>query len=406
MNHALPDTAPGFDQPIAVLKHCHDRIRKQLDTLMRLPAHLAAHGADEQARQAAQAIMKYFDKAAHLHHADEEENLLPVLRTVATGEDAATLDALAPGILLDHDAMNAMWQQLHEQLAAIAAGSASSLDADAAARFEQRYREHMQTEETHIAPMAKRLFSAAQMQALGDAMQARRGLGPAALASTAATAATAASTGDAVAALRKDYGQATLDAADVAADPITQFNTWFEQALAAQVNEPNAMSVATVDADNKPSSRIVLIKQYDARGFTWYTNYDSQKGRQLAANPHAALLFFWPELERQVRIEGTVERTSALESDTYFHSRPVKSRLSAIASNQSAPVATRADMEQHYAEVEQRYGEAPPRPDNWGGFRLIPARIEFWQGRRSRFHDRIVYTRQADGSWKTERLQP
>ncbi|MFL6707916.1 MAG: pyridoxamine 5'-phosphate oxidase [Massilia sp.] len=401
MNHALPETAPGFDQPLAVLKHCHDRIRKQLDTLLRLPAHLTAHGADEQAGQAAQAIMKYFDKAAHLHHADEEENLLPVLRLVASGEDAATLDALAPGILRDHDAMNAMWQDLHEQLAPIAAGSAATLDTELAERFAQRYRDHMQTEETHIATMARRLFSAAQMQALGEAMQARRGLGPAVGAAAAAPA-----TGDAVAALRKDYGQATLDAADVAHDPFVQFNTWFEQALAAQVNEPNAMSVATVDGDGKPSSRIVLIKQYDARGFTWYTNYDSQKGRQLAANPHAALLFFWPELERQVRIEGRVERTSALESDTYFNSRPIKSRLAAIASAQSAPIASRMEMEQHYAEAEARYDDTPPRPDNWGGFRLIPARIEFWQGRRSRFHDRIVYTRQADGSWNTERLQP
>lgn len=398
MPHDLPAAAPGFDQPIAVLKHCHDRIRKQLDTLQRLPAHLAAHGADDQARQAAQAIIKYFEKAAHLHHADEEENLLPVLRLVATGEDAATLDALGPGILADHEAMHAMWQHLHEQLTGVAAGSADALDGAAAGRFAQRYRDHMATEEAHIAPMAKRLFNEAQMQQLGEAMQARRGLGPVSPPSPA--------TGDAVAALRKDYGQATLDAADVAADPFIQFNAWFEQALAAQVNEPNAMSVATVDSEGKPTSRIVLIKQYDGRGFTWYTNYDSQKGRQLAANPHAALLFFWPELERQIRIEGTVERTSAQESDTYFHSRPVKSRLAAIASAQSAPIASRAQLEQHFAQAEAQYGDAPPRPEYWGGFRLVPARIEFWQGRRSRFHDRIVYTRQADGSWVTERIQP
>jgi pyridoxamine 5'-phosphate oxidase len=395
MNHALPDTAPGFDQPIAVLKHCHDRIRKQLDTLSRLPAHLAAHGADQPARQAAQAVVKYFDQAAPLHHADEEDNLVPMLHTVATGDDAATLAALVPGILQDHDAMDAMWQSLHEQLAAIAAGNAATLDADLAATFAARYSEHMVLEETHIAPMAKRLFSPAQMAQLGAAMQQRRGIvadGPA--------------TGDAVAALRKDYGRATLDAADVAADPFVQFNTWFEQALAAKVNEPNAMSVATVDAGGKPSSRIVLIKQYDQRGFTWYTNHDSQKGRQLAANPHAALLFFWPELERQVRIEGAVEPTSAQESDTYFNSRPLKSRLAAIASIQSAPIASRAALEQNFAAAEAQYGEAPPRPDHWGGFRLVPERIEFWQGRRSRFHDRIVYTRQPDGSWTTQRLQP
>lgn len=392
MTHALPDTAPGFDQPIAVLKHCHDRIRKQLDTLLRLPAHLAAHGADQQASQAAQAVIKYFDKAAPLHHADEEENLVPMLTAVATGEDAATLQALVPGILQDHDAMDAMWQTLHEQLRAIAAGDAAILDAALVSAFAERYHAHMATEESHIAPMAKRLFSATEMAALGSAMQQRRGLAP--------------STGDAVAALRKDYGHATLDAADVADDPFAQFNTWFEQALAAQVNEPNAMSVASVDADGRPTSRIVLIKQYDQRGFTWYSNFDSQKGRQLAANPHAALLFFWPELERQVRIEGSVEYTSAEESDRYFHSRPLKSRLAAIASQQSAPIASRAALEQNFAAAEAQYGETPPRPQHWGGFRLVPHRIEFWQGRRSRFHDRIVYVRASDGSWSTQRLQP
>ncbi len=396
MTNALPDTAPGFDQPIAVLKHCHDRIRKQLDTLQRLPAHLAAHGADEQARQAAQAILKYFDRAASVHHADEEENLVPMLNAVAAGEDAATLAALIPGIMRDHEEMNALWLLLRPQLSEIAAGTASGLDTDSSARFEQQYREHMATEEAHIAPMAKRLFSAEQMAQLGAAMQERRGLTP-----TAAPA-----TGDAVSALRKDYGQATLDAADVAADPFTQFNTWFEQALAAQVNEPNAMSVATVDAGGRPTSRIVLIKQYDQRGFTWYTNYDSQKGQQLAANPHAALLFFWPELERQVRIEGSVQRTSEEESETYFNSRPLKSRLAAIASVQSQTIESRAALEQNYASAEAQYGEAPPRPQHWGGFRLVPERIEFWQGRRSRFHDRIVYVRQLDGSWRTERLQP
>jgi pyridoxamine 5'-phosphate oxidase len=394
MTNALPDTAPGFDQPIAVLKHCHDRIRKQLATMQKMPEHLARHGADEQARQAAQAVLKYFDKAAHLHHADEEENLVPMLQSVARGEDAATLAELVPGILQDHDDMDAMWQGLHEQLVAIADGSAATLAASDVARFSERYTNHMEREETRIAPMAKRLFSAAQMAQLGEAMQVRRGILPAPTA------------GDSVAALRKDYGQDTLNETDVAADPFDQFNTWFEQALAAEVNEPNAMNVATVDADGKPTSRIVLIKQFDRRGFTWYTNYDSQKGRQLAGNPHAALLFFWSELERQIRIEGVVERTSAEESDKYFHSRPLKSRLAAIASAQSAPIANRAALEQHYDAVAMQYGEAPPRPDNWGGFRLVPQRIEFWQGRRSRFHDRIVYTLQQDGSWTRQRLQP
>ena len=395
MTTALPDTAPGFDQPIAVLKHCHDRIRKQLATMEKLPEHLARHGADEQARQAAQAVIKYFDKAAHLHHADEEENLVPMLQVVAQGEDAATLAELVPGILQDHNEMDAMWQSLHEDLSAIADGSAASLAASNVRRFSERYTDHMEREETRIAPMAKRLFSPAQMAQLGEAMQVRRGILPA-----------PAATGDTVAALRKDYGQHSLNESDVADDPFDQFNTWFEQALAAEVNEPNAMNLATVDADGKPTSRIVLIKQFDRRGFTWYSNYDSQKGRQLAANPNAALLFFWSELERQIRIEGVVERTSAEESDKYFHSRPLKSRLAAIASAQSAPIANRAALEQHYEAIERQYGESPPRPDNWGGFRLVPQRIEFWQGRRSRFHDRIVYALQDDGSWTRQRLQP
>jgi pyridoxamine 5'-phosphate oxidase len=395
----LPDTAPGFDQPIAVLKHCHDRIRKQLETMQKMSEHLARHGADEEARQAAQAVLKYFDKSAHLHHADEEDNLVPMLQSVAQGEDAATLAALVPGILRDHDEMDAMWLGLREELNAIADGSAATLTASNVQRFAERYSSHMEREETRIAPMAKRLFSAAQMAQLGEAMQVRRGILPAPIA-------TAETTGERVAALRKDYGQATLNETDVATDPFEQFNAWFEQALAAEVNEPNAMNVATVDAGGKPTSRIVLIKQFDRRGFTWYTNYDSQKGRQLAANPHAALLFFWSELERQIRIEGVVEHTSAEESDKYFHSRPLKSRLAAIASAQSAPVADRATLEQHYDAVAAQYGELPPRPDHWGGFRLVPQRIEFWQGRRSRFHDRIVYTLQPDGSWTRERLQP
>jgi pyridoxamine 5'-phosphate oxidase len=187
---------------------------------------------------------------------------------------------------------------------------------------------------------------------------------------------------------------------------MVQFTRWFDEALKAEVNEPNAMNVATVGPDGRPSSRIVLVKQFDERGFTWYTNYDSQKARQLSANPFAALLFFWSELERQVRIEGRVERTAAAESDKYFNSRPLKSRLSAIASHQSAPIANRAALEQNYEAVASQYGEEPPRPQNWGGFRLVPERIEFWQGRRSRFHDRIVYQRQEDGSWTRHRLQP
>ncbi|QNA90557.1 pyridoxamine 5'-phosphate oxidase [Massilia sp. Dwa41.01b] len=401
MNDFLPDSAPGFDQPIAVLKHCHGRIRKQLTTLERLLSHLPEHGADEQARQAAAAVLKYFEKAAHLHHDDEEQDLIPMLRAVAQGEDAATLQALAPVILQDHKDMDALWQDLHEQLTGVADGSASTLSASSVQRFAQRYTAHMEREESTMAPMAMRLFSREQMRQLGDAMQRRRGIEAGKGEPAAAPA-----IGDAVAGLRKDYGQASLNEEDVLDDPMLQFTRWFEQALRAQVNEPNAMNVATVDADGRPSSRIVLVKQFDERGFTWYTNYDSRKAQELRTNPYAALLFFWSELERQVRIEGRVETTSAEESDKYFHSRPLKSRLSAIASQQSAPIANRAALEQNYEAVAATAGDAPPRPANWGGFRLVPERIEFWQGRRSRFHDRIVYLRQEDGSWARQRLQP
>jgi pyridoxamine 5'-phosphate oxidase len=396
MNDLLPDAAPGFDQPVAVLKHCHGRIRKQLATMEKLLSHLPEHGADEQARQAAAAVLKYFDKAAHLHHDDEEQDLIPMLLAVAQGEDAATLQALAPVILQDHQDMDAMWQDLHEQLAAIADGSGAAVSASAVQRFAQRYLAHMEREESDIAPMAVRLFSPEQMAQLGSAMQLRRGLAPAGPPAV----------GDQVAGLRTDYGQASLNENAVADDPLLQFTRWFEEALKAEVNEPNAMNVATVDADGRPSSRIVLVKQFDERGFTWYTNYDSRKAQQLSTNPHAALLFFWSELERQVRIEGRVERTSDEESDKYFHSRPLKSRLSAIASHQSAPIASRDALEQNYEAVARQYDGKPPRPQNWGGFRLVPERIEFWQGRRSRFHDRIVYERQEDGNWTRQRLQP
>ncbi len=393
----LHDTAPDFDQPIAVLKHCHDRIRKQLATLDKLLAHLPEFGADEQARQAAAAVLKYFEKAAHLHHDDEEQDLIPMLRAVAQGEDAATLQALAPVILQDHKDMDAIWQDLHEQLTAIAEGQSMVLSASAVQRFSQRYLAHMEREEGTMAPMALRLFSAEQMAQLGKAMQARRGIG---------VASPAPAIGQAVADLRKDYGQASLNEKEVMDDPMLQFTQWFEQALKAEVNEPNAMSVATVAANGRPSSRIVLVKQFDERGFTWYTNYDSRKGQELEDNQYAALLFFWSELERQVRIEGRVERTSNEESDRYFRSRPLKSRLSAIASRQSAPIGSRAELEQNYEAVARQAGDNPARPDNWGGFRLVPERLEFWQGRRSRFHDRIVYERQEDGSWTRLRLQP
>ncbi len=209
-----------------------------------------------------------------------------------------------------------------------------------------------------------------------------------------------------IADLRRDYSHATLSELDVDPDPIRQFEQWFQQTLAAEVPEPNAMSLATVGKQGKPSLRIVLLKDVDARGFTWYTNYESRKGDDLLANPHAALTFHWIPLERQVRIEGRVEKVDATDSDAYFAIRPIKSRLGAIASAQSRPIESRELLEKQFAEAEARYGDHPPRPAHWGGYRLIPEWIEFWQGRRSRLHDRIVYTRQPDGQWSRQRLQP
>lgn len=209
--------------------------------------------------------------------------------------------------------------------------------------------------------------------------------------------------------LRKNYSLGSLDASDVDPDPIRQFQTWFSQALDAKLPEPNAMTVATVDAEGRPAARILLIKGVDERGFVFFTNYDSRKGRELAANPHAALLFHWIELERQVRIEGRVEKTSDAESDAYFQSRPLGSRIGAWASEQSAVIGSRAELEAREREISARYGEQPPRPPHWGGYRLVPGAIEFWQGRPSRLHDRIRYTRDSvhDGAaWRIERLAP
>ncbi|NVM78012.1 pyridoxamine 5'-phosphate oxidase [Duganella sp. SG902] len=411
MSNSLYDTAPDFSQPIAVLKHCHDRIRKQLATLQNLLAHLPKHGADTDAQKAAQAVLKYFNNAAHLHHQDEEQNLLPMLQATARDADALLLAELTPGILAGHEQMDRDWSIIKSQLEQIANGAGSALSASDVARFCDTYAAHMVVEESHIAPMAKRLFSAEQMAQLGSAMQVRRGITPDLPISQVPEQQTApvnntVADGVVLADLRLDYGRASLTEHDVLDDPIAQFGKWFEEALHAKVNEPNAMSVATVGADGKPSSRIVLIKQYDQRGFTWYTNYESQKGQQLRANPHAALLFFWSELERQVRIEGKVVRTAAEESDKYFYSRPVKSQIAAIASRQSAPIANREQMEANYEAAAAVSGERPLRPAHWGGYRLEPERIEFWQGRRSRFHDRIVYVKQADGNWIKERLQP
>ncbi len=208
-----------------------------------------------------------------------------------------------------------------------------------------------------------------------------------------------------IADLRREYMRASLDEADTDENPIRQFERWFHEALQADVPEPNAMSVSTVGADGRPSSRILLLKDMSANGFTWFTNYESRKGRELQANPHAALLFFWIELERQVRIEGRVERVSAAESDAYFQSRPLGSRVGAIASAQSRTIDNRQALEQHFQHTERQCGENPPRPAHWGGYRLVPDAMEFWQGRSSRLHDRILYTRH-EGGWQRQRLQP
>ena len=402
MTDSLFATAPGFDQPLAVLKHCHDKIRKQLTTLQNLLDYLPQHGATPEAKQAASAVLQYFTKAAHLHHADEEQNLMPMLQACAVDLDALLLARLVPEILDQHLQMDRAWEAIKLQLDAIVDGSASTLASAAVEPFARAYLAHMAKEETHLATMAMRLFTPQQMAQLGAAMLARR----ADQSGNAPTSATMQTSGHAVADLRKDYSQASLMESDVQDDPIAQFEKWFDEALRADVNEPNAMSLSTVGADGKPTSRIVLVKQFDASGFTWYTNYQSEKGEQLADNPHAALLFFWRELERQVRIEGRVVKTSEHENDHYFQSRPLKSRLAAIASSQSQPISSRAELEANYDAIEARDGDQPQRPPHWGGYRLVPTHIEFWQGRASRFHDRIAYTLQDDGSWQRQRLQP
>ena len=209
-----------------------------------------------------------------------------------------------------------------------------------------------------------------------------------------------------IAHLRKSYESGELDEAQAGSEPLQQFEQWFQAALDAGVPEPNAMTLATVGPEGRPSTRIVLIKDYDARGLVWYTNYDSRKGRELAAHPWAALQFHWVELERVVRIEGRVERVAEAESDAYYASRPLDSRLGAWASPQSQPITSRAVLVSNAAKAAAQHGLNPPRPPHWGGFRLDPDRWEFWQGRKSRLHDRLVYQREPDGRWQRQRLAP
>ena len=210
---------------------------------------------------------------------------------------------------------------------------------------------------------------------------------------------------DDIASLRKSYERAELDESASLPDPIAQFSLWLQHALDAKLPEPNAMTLATVGANGRPSSRVVLIKGVDARGLVGYTNYDSRKGCELAANPYASLQFHWVEMERVVRIEGRVEKTSAAESDAYFATRPLDSRIGAWASPQSQVIASRALLVANAAKIGARFLMQPPRPPHWGGYRLVADTFEFWQGRRSRLHDRLRY-RLADGQWLRERLAP
>jgi len=209
-----------------------------------------------------------------------------------------------------------------------------------------------------------------------------------------------------IADLRKSYEKAELSESASHANPLQQFEQWLNEAISSEVPEPNAMTLATVGSNLRPSTRVVLIKGYDDRGIVWYTNYQSHKGRELAGNPFAALQFHWVELERVVRIEGVVEKVSDEESDAYFHSRPLDSRIGAWASPQSEVISSRSVLVTNAAKYGAQFMLQPPRPPHWGGYRLKPDSWQFWQGRRSRLHDRLRYTAQADGQWLRERLAP
>ncbi len=205
--------------------------------------------------------------------------------------------------------------------------------------------------------------------------------------------------------LRKDYKLASLGKRDLAADPFTQFGKWMDDAIKAELPEPTAMNLATVGSNGRPSARIVLLKGFDENGFVFFTNYESRKGHELAEAQWAALTFHWVELERQVRIEGHVVKVDDAISDEYFNSRPLLSRIGAHASPQSEKIDSREALEARFAEAQARLGDSPPRPAHWGGYVIVPEMVEFWQGRRSRLHDRLVFQRQF-GGWHTERLAP
>jgi len=206
--------------------------------------------------------------------------------------------------------------------------------------------------------------------------------------------------------MRKSYEQAALDETHVQADPLKQFKQWFDEAVHARLAEPNAMTLATAGADGRPSTRVLLLKGADERGLVWFTNYASRKGHDLAVNPFAAIQFFWEGLERVVRIEGRVDKVPDAESDLYYRSRPLGSRIGAWASPQSEVIQSRELLEAAWAEQQKRLGDDPPRPPNWGGYRLVPDRWEFWQGRPSRLHDRLVFELAPDGQWALKRLAP
>ena len=210
-----------------------------------------------------------------------------------------------------------------------------------------------------------------------------------------------------IADIRKEYKQHSLNENEVAADPITQFEKWWNQAMDSEINEVNAMTLATANLQAHPSARIVLLKGFDEKGFVFFTNYNSNKGIQLEENPFAALVFFWKELERQVRIEGTITKVDTAESDNYFKSRPRESKIGAWASAQSSVVSSRAELEKTVSEIETKYKDQDiPRPPHWGGYRVSPQLIEFWQGRPGRLHDRIRYTKDDESNWAIDRLAP